>query len=87
MPTSRLDLAYGRQGGRIVPYGEDRRFFAGQTVRVREAANGHAPFARNADVTVEQTLPGGRVRISWKPGGEDSYAELIVPTSMIRPVH
>lgn len=71
--TSSLDMRYGRQGGRIVPWiAPDRRFAAGQIAMLED----------HRVVIVDDDLPNRRYRVRFDRGAqlvvtEDCLEELV----------
>lgn len=80
MPTTRYDLAYGRQGGRVVPWRTDDRFHPGQVVLVRKHL-GTAQVAVDQHVIITRLLPGGRADIAY-----GDVTSLILSTADLYPL-
>lgn len=78
MTTSKFDHAYGRQGGRIVPW-RDRSsaFHVGQLVRITDPDLN----SRGADVVIVGIPSGQRVTVTY-----GDVNELTLPATMIEPV-
>lgn len=76
MTTSKLDMVYGRQGGRIVPWRSMSRWSQGQVVALR---NDLMTWPEGAEFTVIEVLPGDRLMVRT-PG----QVELIMSGSLFK---